>query len=729
MLSASSIFRANDPYEQLISQIIRLESLPQEQLKLQRQAQSRTKDVLSEVDSNISALHTLLTDFTAQVSNPFAAKTVTGGDEGSFAVSAGAGAQTGTHTLRVERLARADTRVSLRHDAAGAELRSFFDGAGAQTFSIEVAHPTEADPDNRVAIDVTVDPTGTTNDAILGEIADAIDTAMTDAVAAGTITNAEKAGAELVRETSDTARLSIRSGRTGYANRLGFVDSAGGLLAALDVNSTAVVGEGGISSQPTPASVTGSALTAPITIDDITVPPTAASLTGNALSAPITIDNSNNRFKIDVDGTQHSFNLTKTTYNTLDDLAAELQGKIGNDVVVSVDNGALKFETAATGSASSLQVIDSEAVATLGLTAMASPVYGEDQQTLPPTIDLVTDGTTINATIPKGTYNTLDDLAAAIQGQVGANVTVSATNGALTFETVSTGAGADLQILGGDGLAQIGFSAMGSPTYGADAGTSTGSSAAGGMMTALGTGELDSELNAVFDLNGLTHYRATNAVTDALEGVTIDLTQPGEVASEFSIVANEESIQAQVEDFIGKYNDLMDRLHQDTHVDSEAETRGALAGEFLFNDLRFGLRSELSRAVAGQPADGPDFLQDLGITISRDGTLELTDADALLAAVETDAGAVQSLFAGPDGVATRMVARLDRFTGTDGIIENRQEVIDDRIARLDDRISAWDDRLERRTEILRDQYARLQEAVALFEGQQGVINSFFYSGF
>ncbi|MDX1546973.1 MAG: flagellar filament capping protein FliD [Rhodothermales bacterium] len=496
MLGSIGSIRSDDPYEQLIAQMVRLESRPQQQLKQQRSDQDRAKTVLSGLDSKLSALHTLLTDFTRETANPFAARSVRGGEAEAFRVTANAEAALGTHTLQVERLARADTRVSLRHDADGTDLRAFFDANGAQTFSIEVAHPTDEDAGNRVTIAVTVDPEGATDDAILGEIATAIDDAMSDAVAAGTITTAEQAGAELVRETSDTARLSLRSGRSGYANRLGFTDSASGLLAALEVTSSTVVGEGG-------------------------------------------------------------------------------------------------------------------------------------------------------------------------------------------------------------------------------------AEAAGGMITDVGTGELDSQLNAVFDLNGLRHYRATNTITDALDGVTLTLEGTDDAAREFTVEADETSIKGEVENFIKAYNSLIGHLDQQTKIDPEKNTRGPLAGDSVLRGLRFALRTEAIKNVTAAGPEAPAHLRDLGIEMERDGTLRLADSDALLNAVEKDPAAVQTFFAGDDGLATRLFDRVDRFVGSNGILAERENVIDDRMRRLDARIAAWDDRLLRREDALRKQFAGFQETIAVLQGQQGLINTFF----
>ena len=98
----------------------------------------------------------------------------------------------------------------------------------------------------------------------------------------------------------------------------------------------------------------------------------------------------------------------------------------------------------------------------------------------------------------------------------------------------------------------------------------------------------------------------------------------------------------------------------------------------------------------------------------------------LIAAVRSDAGSVQSLFDGADGIATRLTTRLDGFLGINGIIDSRQDALDDRITRLDDQIDRWDSLMAIRENQLREQFARLQQVIAAFQGQQQLLNNFFY---
>ncbi|SHL02016.1 flagellar filament capping protein FliD [Rhodothermus profundi] len=489
-----SVYRANDPYEQLISAILAIESQPKLDLQAKKAEQERLKGVMNDFDSKLSALHSLLKTLTDPLARPFQGKSATTSAT-EFTVTASDQAALGTHTLEVKRLASADTRISKQYTSSGSTLRSFFDTNGAQTFTIRVASPTDTNPNNRVDIQVTVNPTGTTDEAILKEIATAINNAFQAAVDAGTIKSDERAYASVINETSSTARLSLRSGKTGFTYRLEFVDSAAGLLAALELNNNAL----------------------------------------------------------------------------------------------------------------------------------------------------------------------------------------------------ATGTG-------------------------------------GGQVTFVGTSETDSALNSQFVLDGLTLYRDANRVTDALTGITLEFKQVSTAPAEFTVAPDIEHIKAQIEDFIQKYNDVLTYITGKSNIDGVTETRGDFAGDPVFSGLRFTLRNEVVRKVSGQPTEGPHYITDLGITINDDGTLSLTDEDALLQAVRRNPQAVESLFSGNDGIATRLLTRLEAFVATGGIIDQRQDSIETRIRRLNDRIAAFEEQLARREEQLRAQFARVQETIALFQGQQQFLSGFLFGG-
>jgi flagellar hook-associated protein 2 len=487
MASSSAIYNANSPYETLISSMITIERQPQLRLKDERNEQNRMNGVLSDLHSKLSALHTLLKRFSDPLSNPFGSRGVATSAT-AFSATAAETAMFGAHTLKVERLASADTRISQQFTSSGNSLRAFFDSNGAQTFTIQVASPTIDDTSRRVDVTVTIDPTGSTDAEILKEISAAINAAMNDAAADGTIKKAEVAGASVVNETADTARLSLRSGQTGFANRLEFGDSAAGLLALLGV----------------------------------------------------------------------------------------------------------------------------------------------------------------------------------------------------TNDAVATGTG-------------------------------------GGQVVAVGTSETDSELNSKFVLDGLTLYRSKNEVSDAIDGVTIQLKQVMTEPASFTVEPNAEASKKEINDFIKSYNEILAFIKGKSSIDADAGVRGDFANESAYTELRFGMRMDVVGRVSSQPAEAPTYITDLGIEIASDGSLSIKDAEKLTAALQKDPDAVRSLFAGSDGIAKRLETRIEKYVGINGFIKSRQKVIDERIRRYDKRIADMDDQLARRETQLRMQFAKLQETIALLQGQQQML--------
>jgi flagellar hook-associated protein 2 len=616
-MSSVAAYNANDPYEQLIAQMVAIERQPQFELKAERGDQEIFKGVLSDFDSTLSALHTALEELTDVFTNPFAARKANVPENAGYSVSVTDDVAAGSHTLAVDRLAATDTRVGRRLSADSTSLAGFFDTFGEQSFEIEVFSPTDDEPERRVAIAVSVDAAANDDDSVLETIRAAINEAMSAAVSDGTINAEDAAAASVVNETSDTSRLTLRSGGSGYESRLTFSDSADGLLNFLQLGRPALAS----------------------TTEDVNQSAFAAGTGGSEIEAPLTLTAANN------------------------------------------------------------------------------------------TLDLTVNGVAQSVQIAEGVYATADDLAAALGTALGGDLAVRAVDGALRIATTGTGSAASLQLTGGTALADLGFEVMDAAATGSDAQTlSVSTDASGGQIIDVGTDDASSALNARFQLDGLTLYRSSNEVNDALDGVTLSLSDTGE-ASTFTVDSDTKAISGKVEGFIKKYNAVLNYIAKKSKIDPDAGTRGDFAGDSTIRGLRFGMRTDLLQTVEGQP-EGLGRLADLGIELNDDGTLKLADEDALRRAVERDSDAVQNLFAAEEGgLAMRLTERLDMFLGTDGIIKNREKSADTRIKRLDARIERWDVRLEKREEQLRLQYARFQETIAVLQGQSAALNQFFYGGY
>ena len=235
-MDLSSIGGSTNSIQYLVDQYMAIESRPRDKLVQQENDLQDKKNIFSELDSKLSALKTKLDYLNDLVLLPFQAKQAQSSDENKVSVNVQNTASKGNHTLTVQQLAKSDTRVSDQFSDSGTDFSSF---TSDQTFTIQVAHPTDSDPNNRVDISVTVtaDTFSQTNDQVLQSISEDINSAMADAVANGTITSDETAQASVVTEQSGVSRLVLTSEQTGYTNRLGFGSSD--LLDKLNINNDA----------------------------------------------------------------------------------------------------------------------------------------------------------------------------------------------------------------------------------------------------------------------------------------------------------------------------------------------------------------------------------------------------------------------------------------------------------------------------------------------------------
>ena len=287
MTNLSRLASSGSLYEQLISQVIAVESQPRLALRSKQTEQAVFKGVLGDFGSRVSALNAVLERFADPLRSPFDALTATAGAEAGFAASASDGAAPGTHEVQVTQVARADARLSKRYASAGTTLAERFvvpgspgdpggplgvppptpptpDAIGPQSFSIQVAQGEGAPVD--LAVSYTP-PEGATDADVLAGVAAAIN----EAASGAALAEGTGVSASVVRETDGTARLTLRSAATGYANRLSFTDPDG-LLAELEVDRAAVrQGAGGGAVYAVGTGAEDSALSAAFTLDGLQI--------------------------------------------------------------------------------------------------------------------------------------------------------------------------------------------------------------------------------------------------------------------------------------------------------------------------------------------------------------------------------------------------------------------------------------------------------------------------
>ena len=181
----NSIYDSQAEMQNLIELYIQLEERPKIVLEEKKEKNIEKKNVLSDLDSKLSALGAKAERLSDPITNYFEIKNATSSDEDKFTVSATEDAELGSHSLNVEKLAASDTRVSNQYKNDDTDFSSF---TSDQTFSITIGHPTDDDDYNRVSIEITVsaDDLNQNNEDALYAIASAVNSAISLAKTAST---------------------------------------------------------------------------------------------------------------------------------------------------------------------------------------------------------------------------------------------------------------------------------------------------------------------------------------------------------------------------------------------------------------------------------------------------------------------------------------------------------------------------------------------------------------
>jgi flagellar hook-associated protein 2 len=336
------------------------------------------------------------------------------------------------------------------------------------------------------------------------------------------------------------------------------------------------------------------------------------------------------------------------------------------------------------------------------------------------TIRIRVDGTDydVNVTLSSGQSNKtiLTNMASAINGHAGASAKVEAsvvqidsTSSKLVLRSKQTGLAHVMTLSNVTGT-------LFTTTDLRDSAAADDANNRGGYIYA------DNLLDAKFKLDGLSLTRASNTVTDALTGVTLNLLAAQDAADPdltLTVGPDKAAIKTSVESFLTKYNDLIKYLNDKTKV--AGSTRGGLAADFAYTELRMRLRSLMASTVSSVTAGNPKQLSEIGITAAADGTLSITDLTLFNKELDDGATSVGDLFNSSNGLAVQLKSILNGYTTAGGIVDNSKDSITRQIRFTDDRIAQQNERLRIREDALRRQLSAIQRALNAAVAQRGAI--------
>jgi flagellar hook-associated protein 2 len=303
---------------------------------------------------------------------------------------------------------------------------------------------------------------------------------------------------------------------------------------------------------------------------------------------------------------------------------------------VTSSNSSLITGTAASGSASGNHVVVVNSLATTA--SWASNTVADPTAALPAGNFSITDATGATTTITTSGTDSLNDVAGQINSDnlgVTASVVTDATGSRLAIASNTSGGAANFTV------------------------SSTGS-ATGLSFTQPVTGQ-----NSSITVDGLPISSATNTVTGAVPGLTLNL-QSASPGTQVSVSVSPDTTQAAsaIQQFVTDYNTLIKQVNSQFSF-SSGSGQGVLASDPTVRTLQstlLGISGYTSTSTSGA-ATTTTSLGSFGITTNSDGTLSVNSA-TLTSALQNNFSGVQNFIQGTslNGFANSLDQQLTSFT-------------------------------------------------------------------
>lgn len=246
------------------------------------------------------------------------------------------------------------------------------------------------------------------------------------------------------------------------------------------------------------------------------------------------------------------------------------------------------------------------------------------------------DKTDINITIDSSN-NTLAGVRDAINaanGSVSASIVNDGTTNRLVITSKDTGEVNSLKITVADG-------------DGNNTDASGLSMLAYDPLATVGNGKNMSQLqdaqNALLNIDGIDVEKASNTISDAIEGVTLKLlTTSAGLPIGLNVATDQDKIKESVQSFVDAFNKVNTTLKDLTKFDSTGKNSGALLGDATARSIISQIRGVLTNTV--DTGGTLTSLTDLGVSFQQDGKLAL-DTTKLTDAVTNHFSEISALFA------------------------------------------------------------------------------------
>lgn len=167
--------------------------------------------------------------------------------------------------------------------------------------------------------------------------------------------------------------------------------------------------------------------------------------------------------------------------------------------------------------------------------------------------------------------------------------------------------------------------------------------------------------NAAFTVNGVAVSKSSNTVTDAINGVTLNLQSTTTSPVTVSVSQDTSSLGTSIQSFVKAYNALYGTLQTNTAV-NPGGTAGVLQGDWTVLSIENQIHSVLNTTV-GSTGGSITSMADVGVTFQKDGSLAV-DTTKMNAAISSNPNGIASLFSTVGTASDNLVSYTSSTSST-----------------------------------------------------------------
>ncbi|PXW19139.1 flagellar filament capping protein FliD [Pantoea sp. JKS000250] len=224
--------------------------------------------------------------------------------------------------------------------------------------------------------------------------------------------------------------------------------------------------------------------------------------------------------------------------------------------------------------------------------------------------------------------------------------------------------------------------------------------------------------NAQLTVNNVAIENSSNQISDALEGITLNLTAQTVGSQTLTITKDTSKASSAVSAWVDAYNTLLDQFNTltkftkvDTNSDEQDSSNGALLGDSTLRTIETQLKSMLTNA---QSSSSYKSLGQIGVTTDpTTGSLKL-DSTKLSAALDKDAAGVKEMIVGDGktGITAKIDSKLTDWLATKGIIQAATDGVSKTLNNLTTLYNTTSDRIDADIARYKTQFTQLDLAIS-----------------